>query len=233
MPARTKLTGVAAPGAAGHACPPWIARILASPLRRLLVNPDREVARYVRPGMRALDVGCGLGFYTIPLARLVGPTGRVHAVDVWPEVVAELERRARRAGYAARVEVRLCRGDDLDLADLGGRVDFALAMHVVHEAPDPEAFLAQVHAAVTPGGRLLMVEPRGHVGPSRFARTHELAEGVGFRRLAEPRIRLSRAVLLDKPADDATTAATSGRAGARGDPAGGRDASAPTEAPRD
>lgn len=67
---------------AEHVCRPWIGYLLASPIRRLLHNPRKILAPYVRDGMTVLEPGPGMGFFTLELARMVGPTGRVVALDM-------------------------------------------------------------------------------------------------------------------------------------------------------
>ena len=120
-------------------CPWWLGYLLASPLRRLIQDPAKVLGPYVREGMTVLEPGPGMGFFTLELARLVGPTGRVLAVDIQPRMLAWLRRRAARAGLADRVDIRLVPPDTLGLADLAGSVDFTLAMAVVHELPDVRA----------------------------------------------------------------------------------------------
>ena len=71
-------------------CPWWLGYVLASPLRRWLQDPAAIVAPYVREGMTVLEPGPGMGFFTLELARRVGPKGRVIAVDVQPRMIAGL-----------------------------------------------------------------------------------------------------------------------------------------------
>jgi ubiquinone/menaquinone biosynthesis C-methylase UbiE len=163
-------------------CPWWLGPLLASPLRRLYERPERMLGPFVAPGMTVLEPGCGMGFFSIPLARLVGPSGRVVCVDLQPRMLEGLRRRARRAGVEARVETIEARPTDLCVDAWLGRVDLALAIHVIHELPDPAAFLAQLHRALRGGGTLLVSEPNGHVSEADFAATTGLAERLGFAR---------------------------------------------------
>jgi len=68
-------------------CPWWLGYLLASPIRRLLHNPTRILTPFVRPGMTVLEPGPGMGYFTLELARLVGTSGRVVAVDVQPKMI--------------------------------------------------------------------------------------------------------------------------------------------------
>ncbi len=180
-------------------CPWWLGYFLASPLRRLFSDdPRRLLAPYIRPGMTVLEPGPGMGYFTLELARLVGPTGRVIALDVQPRMLAGLRRRARRAGLADRIDARLVEPGSLGLEELPGAADFALAFAMVHEFRDDDRFFRQVAAALRPGGTLLLVEPAGHVQDDRFDRELESAARAGLSVLERPSVRHSRAALLRK-----------------------------------
>ena len=168
-----------------HTCPWWLGYLLASPLRRLIENPTARLAPYVREGMFVLEPGPGMGFFTLELARLVGPQGRVVAVDLQEKMLAELRRRARWAGLADRVETRCCTQDDLGIGDLAGRFDLVVLFHMLHEVSDKDRFLRAVHAALKPGGSVLFVEPRGHVPNGAFQASVARATALGFQ-VAEP-----------------------------------------------
>lgn len=177
-------------------CPWWLGYFLASPLRRLIQDPRAILGPWVSEGMTVLEPGPGMGFFTLELARLVGPRGRVVAIDVQRKMLDSLVRRARRAGLEERIEAREAKGEDLGIGDLEGQVDFVLAFAVVHELPRAEAFFAQAHRALRPGGRMLVAEPRHHVSESALAESVALAERAGFSVEARPSIRSSRAALL-------------------------------------
>ncbi len=166
---------------ARRVCPWWLGYVLISPLRRWRENPIKLLAGVVGEGMTVVEPGCGMGFFTLDMARLVGPRGRVVALDVQPRMLAGLRRRAARAGLAARIDARLTGPERLALDDLAGRADAAVALHVVHEVPDQRAFLGELLATLRPGGRLLLVEPRGHVTAGEFADTLAAATAAGFR----------------------------------------------------
>jgi SAM-dependent methyltransferase len=80
-----------------------------------------------------------------------------------------------------------------------GPADLALAFWVLHEAPDQRKFLQGAHDLLKPGGRLLLVEPIGHVSKARFAAALATAQDIGFSLVARPRAGLSRAALLRRP----------------------------------
>ena len=208
-------------------CPRWLGFFLVSPLRRLTQNPRAIVGRWVSEGMTVLEPGPGMGFFTLDLARLVGPTGRVVAVDVQLNMLESLIARARRAGLNDRIDERDTAGDDLGVGDLAGSVDFILAFAVVHEMWHPDAFFAQALRALKPGGRMLVAEPKLHVTKTAMARTVALAEAAGFSIEERPAIWSSRAVLFCRPPLRRTEAASPpGRPPSNGASRGGPVASA-------
>jgi cyclopropane fatty-acyl-phospholipid synthase-like methyltransferase len=184
-----------------HRCP-WIMQyVLASRLRRIAEPPHKLIGPYVNAGMTVLDVGCGFGYFSLPAARMVGPLGRVLSVDVEPRAVARLQRRARKAGLGERIEIRTCLPRDLGLASCAGQVDLVLVIHTLHELEDLPGFLVQVAALLKRDGRVLVVEPPGHVEPRHFAAELECFRRAGFRELDPPAIGRSRqAALLAAPA---------------------------------
>jgi ubiquinone/menaquinone biosynthesis C-methylase UbiE len=176
-----------------HVCPWWLTYTFDNPLRRLLHDPVRVVAPFVRPGDRVADVGCGMGHFTLGLARAVGPEGRVLAVDLQARQLAVVERRARRAGVQDRVRTRLATPGSLPLDD---DLSFVLAFWMLHEVPDLAGFLARVRDALVPGGGMLVAEPRIHVDDRMFADEMAAAREAGFAVRAVPGIRISHAALL-------------------------------------
>ncbi len=179
-------------------CPWFPGYLLASPIRRLVQDPAKILSPYVKPGMTVVEPGPAMGFFTLELARLVGPTGRVIAVDIQPRMLSGLTRRARRAGLADRIETRLVEPGSLGLEDLPGAADFALAFAMVHEFRDDERFFRQVAAALRPGGTLLLVEPAGHVKDDRFEGQLETAARAGLSVAERPSVWRSHAALLRK-----------------------------------
>lgn len=181
-------------------CPWWIGYLLASPIRRWLEirDPEAFLDPFVKPGMTVLEPGPGMGFFTIPMAKLVGPSGRVIAAEIQPQMLNVLRNRAEKAGVLSRVETRVVSPDKLGVADLESRVDFVLAWAMVHELPSADNFFAEVATALKPRGQLLFGEPSGHVDAAQFAREIEAARFAGLveaQRITVPR---STAALLVK-----------------------------------
>ncbi len=179
-------------------CPWWLGWILASPIRKLWQDPRTILRPYVADGMTVLEPGPGMGFFTLELARLVGARGRVVVVEVQPRMLQALQKRAHRAGLGKRIDARLGREASLGIDDLAGCVDFVLAFAVVHELPDAGSFFREAHAALRPGGRLLVAEPRLHVREAALARMLQWAQAAGFVVESRPGLPMSRSALLVK-----------------------------------
>lgn len=171
-----------------HRCPLYVHYFLINPLRRLVESPRKLAGPYVRPGMTVLDVGCGFGFLTLPLARMVGDAGRVLAVDVEPRAVEKLEKRARRAGLSQRIRASVCQSADLGLAGFEGQVDLITAIHVLHEFEDLAGFASQAVRLLKPDGRMLVVEPKGHLKAGQFAAELECCRQAGLAVLKRPAV---------------------------------------------
>jgi len=176
----------------------WIDRILARPIRYLFETPARLLKGYVKHGMIVLDVGCGEGYYSLGMAHSVGPKGRVIAVDTETEAIAALRQKAEEAGLSERIETRVCSEQDLGVGDLSAQVDFALAVYVVHHARDSSSLMSDVHRALRPGRKFLVVEPRHHASAAECESTEAAARAAGFALAEHPRLKRDWAVTFVK-----------------------------------
>ena len=178
-------------------CPWWLGYFLISPLRRWSQgDPAQLLSPYVHEGMTALEPGPGMGFFTIPLARLIGASGRVVAVDVQPKMIERLKRRAAKTNVMDRIDARLTSADTMGIDDLAGKVDFTLAFAVVHEFPNAKRFFEEVSHVSKTGSVLLLAEPRGHVNEAEFQSELTAAFAAGFEVSQTLTIRRSHAALL-------------------------------------
>jgi SAM-dependent methyltransferase len=137
-----------------------------------------------KAGLDVADIGAGSGYYTVRLARRVGPTGHVFAEDVVPEYLERLARRVANEGLAGSVTV--VRGDPHDPRLPAGSVDIALLVHMYHEVQQPYGLLWNLRPALRTGARVGVVDARKqtevHGTPPDLLRC-ELA-AVGFRQTA-------------------------------------------------
>jgi len=178
-----------------HVCPWWLAYTFDNPVRRWLHRPERLFRGLVGPGQTAVDVGCGMGHFTLGLARMVGAQGRVVAVDLQEKMLARVRRRAERAGLLDRIRLQRCEPGALGVS---AQADFVLASWMVHEVPDRAAFLREVAGFMKPGARFFVSEPRGHVKAEELESTVALAAEAGLQVQDRPPMALSRAVIFRK-----------------------------------
>jgi protein-L-isoaspartate O-methyltransferase len=169
-----------------HLIPWWLALMLASPVRRLVENPDATVGPLVKSGDTVLEVGPAVGFFTSALARAVGERGRVISVELQERLRAALGRRLAKQGLSERVTIRGCAADDLQIADLAATVDLVVAIHVVHEMPVPAEAIEQMAGSLRAGGRMLLLEPKGHCSQKLFDSELEWAAKAGLQKIADP-----------------------------------------------
>jgi ubiquinone/menaquinone biosynthesis C-methylase UbiE len=185
-------------------CPVERANLLDGRIRRWLQDPRKILSPYVREGMTVLDIGCGPGFFSIELARMVGDTGRVVSADLQDGMLQKLRTKIRGTEIEARIHLVRCDSDQLNISE---KIDFALAFWMVHEVPDRKSFFAGLKAVLNERARILVVEPKlSHVSRGDFAATIALAEQAGFAVSQGPRLLLSWSAVLGnsaRPPDDA------------------------------
>ena len=147
-----------------HVCRWWGGYFIDNLLRRLFHNPLKIVGPYVGPGT-VMDVGCGIGFCSIAMAKLVGDSGLVIAIDLQQAWLTESD-------FTSAKQNRL---------EIDTQADFAPAFMMVHEAPDQRRLLGEIQTCLAPGGKLLVAEPKIHVSGKTFAQeATTTAEEVGF-----------------------------------------------------
>ncbi len=179
---------------ADHLCPWWMGYFLANPLRRLVENPDRLLQPFVKEGMTVLDYGSGMGYFTLPMARMVGPQGKVIAVDLQQKMLDGMLRRAGRAGLLGRIEPVLAGRQGVVIDQ---KVDFVAALYVVHELPDAKEFFVRMHGIMKPAAKLLFAEPKGHVSAKEFETSLKIALAAGLNRATEPVTGRGRTAILE------------------------------------
>ncbi len=180
---------------AKHICPWWFAYTFDNPLRRLFHKPEEIFLPHLGEGMTAIDIGCGIGYFSICMARIVGSTGKVIAVDVQQKMLDILRKRATKAGVNERITTILCADNNIGIEE---QVDFALTFWMAHETPDELQLLKQVHAILKKSGTLLVAEPKLHVSAAEFKKTVSLAREAGFTEILSPQIAFSHTALFEK-----------------------------------
>ena len=179
-------------------CPWWLGSTLNNKARRVLHNPEKIFNKFVKPGMTVMDVGCGMGFLTIPLAKMVMPGGRVIAVDLQEKMLQGMRGYAQKEAVLEQIIPHKCNKDSLDLNNYRSSVDFAVLFMMLHEVPDAKKTIAEVAEAIVPGGAVLFAEPIFHVPGKIFEHSLDIFKKAGFQVQAQPSIRICRSALLVK-----------------------------------
>jgi len=178
-----------------HVCPVSAIRTFDNFLRPLFHKPGKLFGPHVKPGMTVMDMGCGGGWASLALARLVGESGLVISADLQPEMLDLVRKRAQEAGLINRIKLHPCRKDAIGVDQA---LDFAVAFWMAHEVPDSGAFIAEIHSLLKPGGRFFVAEPKIHVPRKQFDRFVREAQEHGFTVAMKPRVAFSMAVILEK-----------------------------------
>jgi len=180
-----------------HVCPWWLAYTFDNPLRKLFHNPLKMLQEYVEQDMTVMDIGCGMGHFALGLAELVGPNGKVIAVDLQQEMLDITLRRAQRKGMDHRILPLRAAPDTIGYTI---PVDFILAFWMVHEVPDSVTFFEEIAAILKPFAKLLYAEPAFHVPEHRYKEILAAADRANLKKVKDLVIRFSRAALLEKQA---------------------------------
>jgi ubiquinone/menaquinone biosynthesis C-methylase UbiE len=176
-----------------HVCSHKIGFMLDNWFRRVIQNPKKVVGEYIQRGNTVIDMGCGPGFFSIDMARMVGEEGMVIAVDLQEHMLSKVRKKAGKHGTLGQMTFHQC---ESDIIGLNTKADFILAYYMIHETPDPGAFLAEMRTMLKEMGRLLVVEPKFHVSQKKFESLLKVAEKAGLKALDFPKGKGGRSVLF-------------------------------------
>lgn len=145
--------------------------------------------------MTVVDFGCGPGFFTIDMAKMVGESGRVIAVDLQGSMLQKLREKIQGAELEERVILHKCEEDNIGIA---GQVDFILAFYVVHEVPRQDVFFREIQSTLKTNGLMCVVEPPFHVSTKAFRQEVEKAQEAGLTACKGPKVLFGKTVVLKK-----------------------------------
>lgn len=176
-------------------CPVENAKGLDNFLRRIYQNPRKILNDYIRKGMTVIDFGCGPGFFTMEIARMLNNSGKVIAADLQDGMLDIVRNKITGSGFENIIELHKCGENNTGIKE---KADFVFAFYVVHEVPKQENYFNEIYYLLNAGGKFYIVEPFFHVSKSDFdAMINKLAE-IGFEIIERPKIFFSRAVLMRK-----------------------------------
>jgi len=146
----------------------------------LFWNPQRRLKDIpLKEGMAVVDYGCGPGRYTLPIAKLVGPKGKVFAVDIQPLAISMVKRQASRESLA-NIEPILV--DSYNTGIQGSSIDLVLLVDTFHQIKDYDALFREIHRILKRGG-ILFMDP-GHM---RMSKAKKIVKSSGLFTIMECR----------------------------------------------
>lgn len=175
-------------------CPVEIAGGLDNEIRRFLQNPKKILAPYIRKGMTVLDLGCGPGFFTIEIGRMLHNSGKVIAADLQQGMLNKVKAKIEGTILEQNIQLHKCQPDSIGLTE---KVDFILAFFMVHEVPDHDKLFSEVKTMLKPGGRMLIIEPNFHVSKKSFNTMIDKIRDHNLTEINQPKHFLCRSVLIE------------------------------------
>lgn len=175
-------------------CPVEIAGGLDNGIRRFLQNPEKILAPYIRKGMTVLDLGCGPGFFTIEMGRMLHNSGCVIAADLQEGMLNKVKAKIDGTALEQNIRLHKCESESIGLNE---KVDFILAFFMVHEVPDHDKLFAEVKTLLKSGGRMLIIEPNFHVSKKSFNAMMDIIRSHDLIEIDRPKHFLCHSVLIE------------------------------------
>ncbi len=175
-------------------CPVEHAGALDSGLRKILHNPRKILKPYISEGMKVLDLGCGPGFFSIEIARLVGGSGKVIAADLQEAMLEIVKEKIKNSDLKNIIELHKTGKDRIGLSE---KVDFILLFYILHEVPDKDALFQEIKTLLKPGGKVLIIEPKFRVSKIDFSNSIAIIKNNGFDIIRRPKVFLSRSIVVN------------------------------------
>jgi ubiquinone/menaquinone biosynthesis C-methylase UbiE len=174
-------------------CPVERAGGLDNSVRRLLQNPQKILRPYINEGMTVLDVGCGPGFFSIEIAKMLTNSGKVIAADLQEGMLEKIIQKIRGTDLEQIIEIHKCQNDEIGVTE---NVDFVLAFYMIHEVPNQDKLFLELKSILKPNGMIYIIEPKFHVSKKSFDDMIDRIINIGFEIIDRPKVFFSRTVLL-------------------------------------
>ena len=178
-----------------HTCPVELAGGLDNSIRRLAHNPQKILKPFIKEGMTVLDVGCGPGFFSVEIAKMLNGAGKVIAADVQEGMLDKIRKKISGAALEQRIELHKSDYENIGVTE---KVDFVLAFWMVHEVRNQKRFIEELSSILKPGGVIFIIEPKIHVPKTKFNAMVNMLKESGFTFLESPKVFFSRTVVLTK-----------------------------------
>jgi len=174
-------------------CPVENAGGLDNSFRKLLQNPKKILKPFITKGMTVLDLGCGPGFFSIEIAKLLNGSGKVIAADLQQGMLEKVTKKVKGTLLEQRVKIHKCEDDKIGVTE---NVDFVLAFWMVHEVPNQEKLFSELKSILKTKGKIFIIEPKIHVSKKSFEDMINNLKSIGFEIIDSPKVFFSRTVLI-------------------------------------
>lgn len=174
-------------------CPVEYAGGLDNRIRRFLQNPRKLLGPFISEGMTVLDLGCGPGFFSIEIAKMLNDSGKVIAADLQKGMLDIVVRKIKGTELEQRIEIHKCESTKIGVTE---KVDFVLLFYVIHEMTNQDKLLEELKSILKPGGKIYIIEPKFHVSKRSFEEMTDSIKKLGFEIIGSPKVFFSRTVLL-------------------------------------
>ena len=174
-------------------CPLERAGGLDNSVRKLFQNPFKILNELIKDDMHILDLGCGPGYFTVEIAKMLKGSGKVIAADLQEGMLAMVRNKIKGTELEERIVLHKCEDNKIGVAE---KVDFVLAFYMVHEVPDQKRFFDELRSILKLNGKLYIIEPKFHVTKKMFSDMIGRLDDSGFQIIDRPKVFFSRAILL-------------------------------------
>jgi ubiquinone/menaquinone biosynthesis C-methylase UbiE len=176
-------------------CPLELAGSLDNSFRRFFQNPERILKPYIKNGMTVLDLGCGPGFFTLEIAKMLMQSGKVIAADLQEGMLEKIRHKIKGTNLEEKVELHKCEDNKIGLAE---KVDFIFAFWMIHEVPDHNRLFEELKSILNQNGKIFIIEPKFHVSHKSFEEMSNRIVSLGFEITERPKVFFSRSLIVSK-----------------------------------
>ena len=178
-----------------HICPTWGAAGLDNLVRKLVHNPQKILKPFIKEGMTILDIGCGPGFFSLEIAKMLNGTGKVIAADVQEGMLEKIRKKIKGTTLQQTIELHKSNFENIGIVE---KVDFVLAFWMIHEVRNQDNFFDELNTILKPNGRILIIEPKIHVSKREYNTMISKIKEREFTIIESPKVFFSRTIVLSK-----------------------------------